>query len=94
MKLIDLDFDEAAAIKHECGRQKYRAQGEGTFVGEPLPELFEELLDAVNYAQEAEKQGIALPGVVRDLRDIADRVRRAWRDREGVQFATSGRDQS
>ena len=37
MKLIDLDFDEALRIKQECGRQKYRPAGEGTFVGEPLP---------------------------------------------------------
>jgi hypothetical protein len=81
VKLIDIELDRALSLKDHVGRQTYRPEG-GAFIGEPMPELFEELLDAIIYAREARRQGHQLPGVVEELRGLAERVRMAWRAAE------------
>jgi hypothetical protein len=52
--LMDLSIDEGKRIKWERGQVSY-----GTvFVGNPICECFDELLDAMNYVDEGRKQGL------------------------------------
>lgn len=69
MKLIDLPIQEARQAKWEIGRIKYG----GIFQGDPLEHLDQELLDAQNYAEEAQRQGY-------DMRSIPDRLFELCRD--------------
>ena len=48
-KLIHLPIEEARKAKWRRGREQYGP----VFIGQPLEELDEELLDAMNYAEEA-----------------------------------------
>ena len=59
IKLIDLPIAEARAVKWKAGRAAY---GGDSFQGDPLLELHDELLDAMNYTQEATDRGAVLPG--------------------------------
>jgi hypothetical protein len=56
MKLIDLPIGEARAVKWRQGRERYGP----VFIGHPLEELHEELLDAMNYAEEAARRGFPM----------------------------------
>jgi hypothetical protein len=51
-----MPIQEAVSHKFEAGRAEYRKPGE-PFVGDPLLELFDELLDSYSYCKEAEKSG-------------------------------------
>ncbi len=66
MNLIDLPLNEALAKKFEAGRIAHNNSEE--FVGDPLNELFQECLDAMNYCNEALKRGI----------DLTHRHRQFW----------------
>ncbi len=70
-KLIHLPIEEARAVKWHRGRELYGP----TFVGHPLRELDEELLDAMNYAEEAARQGFPMEGIVEDLRSLCEQIR-------------------
>jgi hypothetical protein len=71
---INLDTDAAARLKWSRGREKYG----DAFVGHPLLELDEELLDALNYVTEAERQGWDLGSMGTFLRLFRQRVRGAY----------------
>jgi hypothetical protein len=71
---INLDTDAAARLKWSRGREKYG----DAFVGHPLLELDEELLDALNYVTEAERQGWDLGSMATFLRLFRQRVRGAY----------------
>jgi hypothetical protein len=63
MSYVHLETEEALVAKWKRGEEQY-----GTvFVGHPLLELDEELLDAINYVAEAERQGWQIPGARRLL---------------------------
>ena len=73
--LINLPLDEARKIKWQWGRAKYGAE----FVGHPLEQLDSELLDALNYVEEAERQGYSLHNVDSYLRILSKRVQDAYK---------------
>jgi len=73
-RLIDLSIDEAARLKWEAGRRKHGAE----FVGDPVEELFAELIDGLNYCDEARRQGVDLGEVPQTLRHLAGAVQRTW----------------
>ena len=58
-KLIHLPIEEARAAKWRRGREQYGP----VFIGHPLEELDEELLDAMNYAEEAARRGFPMAGI-------------------------------
>jgi hypothetical protein len=72
VRLIDLPTDEARAIKWQLGREKYGPD----FVGDPLEELDAELLDAMNYAEEAARQGYDVGLIPSRLQVLRCEVRR------------------
>ena len=69
-KLIHLPIEEARAAKWRRGRP--------VFIGHPLEELDEELLDAMNYAEEAARQGFPMAGIPEDLRRLCERIRAVY----------------
>jgi hypothetical protein len=69
-KLTDLPIDEARGVKWRRGRERYGP----VFVGQPLEQLEEELLDAVNYAEEAARRGYSMSEIAEDLRRLCERV--------------------
>lgn len=70
MAYIDLDFEDALQEKFNAGRRKYRSNGSG-FIGDPLEELFCEMLDAYHYTVQLEQSGVELPGMRTTFRNIA-----------------------
>jgi hypothetical protein len=78
-KLIHLPVEEARAAKWRRGREQYGP----AFIGHPLEELDEELLDAMNYAEEAARRGFPMMGIPEDLRHLCERIRAIYRAAEG-----------
>jgi hypothetical protein len=76
VKLIDLPISEARAIKWQRGREKYGAE----FQGDPLEELDAELLDAMNYAEEAQRQGVDMGWIPSRLLGLCEVVREIRRE--------------
>lgn len=78
-ELIKLSVVEACNKKWEFGRKRY---GPGTFQGDPLAHLYSELIDAINYVDEAKRQGKIDPTSHYDLHsDFFNRaceVRSLW----------------
>lgn len=62
MRYIDMDYNEALQRKFESGKEKHRTEGAVEFAGDPVEELFQELLDAYHYVVEMENYGVLLPG--------------------------------
>ena len=78
--LTHLDTDAARMLKHSEGRAYY---GIGRpFVGDPVLELDGEVIDAINYADEALRQGYNMGGIPAILRGLRDEVVKIHR--EGV----------
>lgn len=78
---ILLPLAEARRIKWQKGRDKYGPK----FVGDPLEQLDEELLDAMNYVQEFESRGYTLRGaneVLSRLRKLVCFAYRGVKDME------------
>lgn len=72
--LISFPFDEARAIKFQIGRAEHGP----VFLNHPVVEIDMELIDAVNYAEEAIKQGYdktALETIISKLKDVDKMVR-------------------
>lgn len=70
---INLETDTALREKWARGAEQYGQE----FVGHPLVELDEELLDAINYVEEAKRQGWKMgnmPQVLRALRATVQAV--------------------
>lgn len=70
-RYIDMDFDEALTAKWESGRRFHRKNDESEFVGDPVEELFQELLDATSYVNKIEASGPRLQGFRTVLRNMA-----------------------
>ena len=54
LSLVGLTIDDAKRIKWDRGQERYGS----VFVGDPLGELYDELIDGMNYADEALRQGL------------------------------------
>ncbi len=67
---IHLPTREALVEQWKRGREQYGP----VFVGHPLEELDEELLDAMNYVEEAQRQGWGMLGAHRLLWELRERV--------------------
>lgn len=52
MEWIEMPLDEACRLKNEIGRQEY---GGDYFIGDWLPQAFEECLDKFNYVEQGIK---------------------------------------
>lgn len=70
--MLNLETGAARARKWEAGRAQF---GPGPFVGDPLDELDDELIDAMNYAAVGATAGLPLEGILADLQGLRDRVR-------------------
>jgi hypothetical protein len=72
MNLIDMTIENARRIKYIVGREKY---GSDAFIGHPVEELHDELIDAANYIEEAEKRGYEMGDLAERVREMTERVR-------------------
>ena len=73
-------IEDACTARHAFGVLKYRKGSNTAFQGDPVEELFEELIDGINYAEEAHRKGVPLALEWRDqLRNVCLEVRRALR---------------
>lgn len=79
--LFRLRIAEAKRVKWEAGR---RAYGGDAFVGDPMAELYAELIDGLNYCDEARRQGIELGAIPDVLRDLTEDLRAMLRTPETV----------
>jgi hypothetical protein len=78
-KLIHLPIEAARAAKWRRGREQYGPE----FIGHPLEELDEELLDAMNYTEEAARRGFPMGEIGEDLRRLCERIRAIYGTAEG-----------
>ncbi len=73
--MTELSIEVARAEKWERGQKKYGP----VFIGHPLEQLDDELLDAMNYVEEAHRQGYVCERfashLIDELRSICVRVR-------------------
>ena len=79
---IELPVVRACIEKWNRGREKHGP----VFVGDPLAELYAELIDAVNYENEArlENPTVQLDGLADALISWANLVRQAWLEQRGA----------
>lgn len=70
-ELIELPIVRACIEKWNKGRANYGAK----FEGNPLDELFAELIDAINYCEQCELHGIDLDDTKDCLMSLANDVR-------------------
>ena len=77
LNYINMPTREALEAKWARGEEQYGK----TFVGHPLEELDEELLDAMNYVAEAERQRWLLPGFRARLRTMREELQEVYRER-------------
>jgi hypothetical protein len=82
--LAALPLRVAQEVKWQRGRAQYGGEG---FQGDPLEELFLEMLDALNYCEECMSRGMDLAGAYRDIRRTARRVRRLMRQQSGAEVS-------
>lgn len=73
-RLIDMPIEVARRVKWERGQRVYGP----TFVGHPLEQFDEEMIDALNYLDEAERWGYAVPGLRERVTAIAEEVRKIY----------------
>jgi len=74
-KLIELPIMQACFVKWEAGRKKHGP----VFVGDPVEELFGELIDGLNYVEEAEAQGHRMGTIWQRLMEMAAEVQNVHR---------------
>jgi hypothetical protein len=55
--LYQLPIPHACRLKHELGCAEHRRTPDSPFVGDPLIEAYSEFIDALNYLDEAARQG-------------------------------------
>ena len=84
-KLIDLPITRACIEKWNAGRAAHGAE----FEGDPLEELFGELIDAINYADQAELEGFDVGQVRAELFNCATEVQELARNRSTAEELTS-----
>ena len=68
--MIDLPIVRACIVKWNSGREKHG----GEFQGRPLEELFGELIDAINYCDQAAMEGDDVDDIRADLMELAEQV--------------------
>lgn len=73
-RYLNLPIDEALIAKWESGRKHYRDGDDGGFVGDPVEELFQELLDSIQYTREIERRGTYLHNFEKTFRDLAEQL--------------------
>lgn len=79
-KLIDMPFDVARAEKFKIGRAEHGPK----FLNDPVEEIDMELIDAVNYAEEAIRQGYdveRMNNIIDRLKEVDCLVRAMYQDR-------------
>ena len=70
-------IEEMLDARWRKGQREYRPNG-GEFAGDPIEDMYEEMLDAVNYAREARRQGThkIMAGVVEvEVMDLLNKIR-------------------
>lgn len=65
--LFQLPIPHACRLKHELGCAEHRRSPDAPFVGDPLIECYSEFIDALNYLDEAARQGKEVADVRRDV---------------------------
>lgn len=70
-RYIAMDLETALQTKWESGKRKHRTPNKKGFHGDPVEELFQEFLDAINYIIVLESQGVELPGYRTTCRNMA-----------------------
>ncbi len=65
-----MDYEEALIAKYESGKKKHRKK-DAKWEGDPVEELYEELLDAYHYVLVLENAGVDLPGYRTTFRNMA-----------------------
>jgi hypothetical protein len=78
LPLIELSIPEARRAKWRAGLEKYGP----VFVGHPIEHLDGELLDAMNYTEEARLRGIDMGDIPARLMSLCVDVRKIWRRKE------------
>ena len=76
-KLIDVSFDQACDEKFRIGRAEHGP----VFLRNPIEEIDMELIDGVNYAKEAIRQGYdrdALEHIINKLKEVDEMVRKLF----------------
>jgi len=94
-ELMALSVKDAKAAKWREGRLKYGEAGDhaaGKFVGDPVEHLYSELIDALNYADEAKRQGVEMPSVVIILEMLCREVKIVDIERRIVRMTTGRGD--
>lgn len=76
MIYLDMDLDAARAAKWQVGAERYGP----VFKTHPLEELYEEILDSLNYIDVAEHKGYVLGDMREQFRLLGGRVQRAYRE--------------
>jgi hypothetical protein len=88
-RLIKMSVEKAREAQYQHGIDKYGEDGNwrdhGRFIGEPLPHLYTELIDAMNYAEVALIQGKLTPeqygATARYLARLAQTIQTIYTDR-------------
>lgn len=82
--LIDMTLPEALATKFDRGRKKHRGPAT-SWVGDPLIELFEEMLDAIHYSEHLTATGHDMSRMTKTFRAFATELQTIWRARPKAQ---------
>lgn len=77
MSLIDVPIKEAQRIKWEAGAEKYGP----VFVGDPIEQMYEEFVDALNYVEQAEREGLSLPVMRKEILALCSKLKAINRKR-------------
>jgi hypothetical protein len=88
-KLIEMPVIRGCIEKWNAGRAAHGPE----FQGNPLDELYGEVLDALNYCEQAELEGIDMGGIWDDLLSIARQVQEIWGNTStAVELTAKGHD--
>jgi hypothetical protein len=71
-----MQLAEARRVKWERGRRQY---GGPVFVGDPLEEAFEEVVDLINYLEEAAFRGEQVSDMIRTAEEFGVRLQNLYR---------------
>ena len=90
MKLWHMTVEEALVGRWKLGKKEYRSDPDQPFQGDPVAELYEEMLDAKNYADEEIEHGVLgfrpyFIGLSQMLNQELTELRYILRKREGLE---------
>lgn len=69
-RYISMDLEDALQAKWQAGKKEHRGGKKG-FQGDPVEELYQECLDAINLTIVLESQGVELPGYRTTFKNMA-----------------------